>query len=170
MYTLNYGMGVASLARRLKCSRAEAKDKMVKYLETYPAIKRFYKSAKEETRRTGYAYTVLGRRRALPGINSRYNGVRADAERKAVNTRIQGSAADVVKMAQIMCHASRFDRKYGCEMLLQIHDELVFECPTENVERAMKDIVGTMEHPFPTDLAVAMGVDAGTGQTWAEGH
>jgi DNA polymerase-1 len=163
-------MGVAKLARRIKTTIAEAKEKRELYLSTYPAVSSFYNSAKEETRLTGYSYTVLGRRRALSGINSSQGDLRNECERKAINSRIQGSAADVVKMAQINCYRAGLENRYGCEMLLQIHDELVFQCPKETAKEAQTEIVAWMEHPFPTDLAVPLSVDAGMGSSWAEGH
>jgi len=169
-FGLNYGMGVTKLALQLGISKAEATLKREKYLNTYPAVSRFYDSAKAETKRTGYAYTVLGRRRALPEILSRDGTLRSSAERKAVNTRIQGSAADVVKMAQLQCALANLEYRFGCRMIMQIHDELVFECPVETAQEAMDDIVGWMEHPFPTDLAIPLSVDAGMGHSWAEGH
>ena len=163
-------MGVATLARRIKVSIEEAKDKRDLYLNTYPAVNQFYASAKAETKRTGYSYTVLGRRRALPGINSTQGDLRNECERKAVNSRIQGSAADVVKMAQINCFRAGLEKRYGCEMLLQIHDELVFQCPKDTAKEAQAEIISWMEHPFPTDMAVPLSVDAGMGHSWAEGH
>jgi DNA polymerase-1 len=167
-FGLNYGMGAKKLAGRLGCSVAEAQAKINIYKATYPAVTDFYAEAIQETEDTGYAFTILGRRRNLPSILSNNKYERLQAERKAVNTPIQGSAADVCKLAQILCDKSGMDDRLGCMMLLQIHDELVFECPDETAEEARKEIKSWMENSLPTDLDVPLTVDIGIGPSW--GH
>lgn len=166
-FGLNYGMKEKKLARSLNIPVDEAKAIIEQYLKTYPAIDGFYKSAIEETRATGFSSTVLGRRRFHPSINSRNTMDRWGEERKAVNNNIQGSAADVVRLAMIKVSRAGLEEKYGCKMLLQIHDELMFECPEEAAEPAMKEIRALMEHPLPTDLAVPLDISIGKGPSWA---
>ena len=166
-FGLNYGMKAKKLARSLKCTEQQAEQKMQAYKSRYPAVTQFYDKAINDCRQTGFAFTVLGRRRFLPAIQSRNSGDRWQAERQAVNTVIQGSAADVVKMAMILCHQSGMKRRYGLQMNLQVHDELMFECPKETIEEAMMEIQDYMEHPFPTDLAVPLTTSKGKGDSWA---
>jgi DNA polymerase-1 len=162
-FGLNYGMGANKLARQLGITTQEAKDLIERYMDTYPAVGQFFKNAVEETDRTGYAFTVLGRRRNIPQIRSSRKDERALGERLATNTQIQGSAADVCKMAQINLWKVGLEQRYGCRQLLQIHDEVVFECPKESVAEALADL---MEHPFSQDLSVHLAVDSGHGASW----
>jgi DNA polymerase-1 len=114
----------------------------------------------------GAAYTILGRRRRLPDIWSTNDMDRWAAERQATNTVIQGSAADTCKLAMLLIFDERLDKKYGCDMLFQVHDEILFECPDEYVEEVKPLIKEWMEHPFPADLAVPLEVDIGHGTSW----
>lgn len=161
-----YGMGPAKLAASLGVTQREAEAKIEQFLNAYPAVKRFTDEAVAETLRTGYAFTMLGRRRNIPQIASRNRADRSRAERLAVNTQIQGSAADVVKMAQVMYDKLEFENLYGCKMLLQVHDELVFECPVEVSEFMCKEIKDIMHWPFPKELRVFLDVDGGPGDSW----
>ncbi len=167
-FGLNYGMKEGLLAQNLGCTKEEALELMKKYKARYPAVEAFYAEATEETRKTGYSYSILGRRRYLGSIRSLSDGDRWQAERQAVNMQIQGSAADVVRLAMIHLHEAKLEERFGCRMLLQVHDEVVFECPDETVEEATAEIVQWMEHPFPTDLAVALTVKASDAQNWAD--
>lgn len=166
-FGLNYGMKEKKLARSIKKSVEEARKIMDQYMCTYPAVAEFYKAEINRTRETGYAFSVLGRRRYLPeidGLGKEFETWRA--ERQAVNVIIQGSAADVAKMAMINCYEADLEGHYGCRMLLQVHDELVFECPQETVKEAMTEIKDWMEHPFETELAVPLTVSIGRGPDW----
>ncbi len=125
-------------------------------LDRYPAVKQFYQEAIEETRACGYAFSLLGRRRFLPEIISMNEYDRFRAERQAVNMQIQGTAADAAKMAMILIDEADLESRFGCRMLLQVHDELIFECPEETSKEAFEEIKQWMEHPFPTDLAVPL--------------
>ncbi len=165
-FGLNYGMKEAKLARSLNISVEEAQAIIEAYLNTYPAVKQFYNDAIEETRLTGYSFTLLGRRRCHPQIHSPRERDRWSEERKAVNNQIQGTAADAVRMAMINIYNARLDRKYGCKMLLQVHDELMFECPMETIKEAQAEIGGLMRHPFPTDLIVPLDISSGIGPAW----
>lgn len=166
-YALNYGMKEKKLARSLHISEDEAKAIIERYLDTYPAIRGFYASAIADAQQTGYSTTLLGRRRVHKAINSYNTMDRWSEERKAVNNNIQGTAADAVRLAMINLSRANLDKKYGCMMLLQIHDELMFECPEETADEAMKEIKQIMEHPFPTDLIVPLDVSIGKGPNWA---
>jgi DNA polymerase-1 len=167
-FGLNYGMGERKLAKTLGITVEEAENLIAKYMGKYPAVSNFYRGAIEETERTGYAYTILGRRRTVTEIRSTNRGERGRAERIAVNMQIQGSAADVVKCAQVTLDKCGLDDLYGCHSLLQVHDELVHECPDEYVERCKNIIAEHMEHPFIIDLLVPLEVDIGAGNTWLE--
>jgi len=169
-FGLNYGMKENLLAKNLQCSVEEAKKLMEAYMSRYPAVRAFYDEAIAETAGTAphYAYTLLGRRRHLPEIQSPNDMDRWRAERQAVNMQIQGTAADAAKMAMILIADARLDERFGCRMLLQVHDELVFECPEETCEEAMAEIKEWMEHPFPTDLAVPLTVSGDKAKNWAD--
>jgi DNA polymerase-1 len=165
-FGLNYGMGPGKLANDLGITKAEAIEKIALYKKTYPAVTRFYDECVATTRQYGYAFTILGRRRNLPGIASSRNDERARAERQCINTEIQGTAADVVKMAQIMLDRAELDRRYGCRALLNVHDELIHECPIETAAEARAEITQWMEQPFFLDLDVALTVAHGEGPNW----
>ncbi|MCI0563296.1 MAG: DNA polymerase, partial [Nitrososphaera sp.] len=166
-FGMNYGMRENKLARSLSITKEAATELLERYLGTYPAIKEFYASAIADVRDTGFAFTILGRRRTLPDINSRDDMTRWRAERQATNMPIQGSAADIMKMAMIHIYEDQLDVKYGCDMLLQVHDELGFECPKETADEAMPIIQMWMEHALPTELAVPLVVEIGKGENWA---
>jgi DNA polymerase-1 len=167
-FGLVYGMGPGKLGNDLGISKGEAEAKVEQFKEAYPAVDNFTQEMVAETIDTGYSFTIMGRRRNVPQILSPNKGERQKAERIAVNTPIQGSAADVVKMAQILCHRARLDLKYDAKMLLQVHDELVFEMPKEAVPEAMDEIKEWMEHPFFEDMPVPLAVDIGHGQSWMD--
>jgi DNA polymerase-1 len=168
-FGLNYGMKENKLARSLKCTKEEALALMKQYLARYPAIDRYFKETIAIAQRTGYAFTVLGRRRFIPEIASMNDMDRWQAERQASNTGIQGSAADVVKMAMILCHQDPYlTKECGARMLIQVHDELMFEVPEETVQQAKASIKDWMEHPFPTDLEVPLDISAGVGHSWID--
>lgn len=165
-FGLNYGMKEKKLARSLNIPETEAADIIKLYFKTYPDIQGFYDSARAEARQTGFSSTILGRRRFHPSINSRNTKDRWAEEREAVNNNIQGSAADCVRLAMLKVANANLEYKYGCRMLLQIHDELMFECPEETSEEAKAEIKMLMEHPFPTELAVPLDVSIGKGPSW----
>jgi DNA polymerase-1 len=167
-FGLNYGMGPGKLANDLSISRQEAVSKIEQYKRTYPAVTKFYAECVQTTLQTGYSFTILGRRRNLPGIASSRNDERARAERQCINTEIQGTAADVVKMSQLLLDSARLDYRYGCIPLLNIHDELVHECPEETAPFAQKEITEWMESPFFLDLAVPLTVASGRAKNWQD--
>ncbi len=166
-FGLNYGMAKKKLARSLNISEIEAEDIINRYFAAYPAVKNFYDAAKEEARQTGFSSTILGRRRRHTAINSLNTMDRWSEERKAVNNNIQGSAADCVRLAMLNIWNSGVLKKYRIKMLLQVHDELMFECNEEVAPQAMIEIKQIMEHPFPTELIVPLTISIGKGQDWA---
>lgn len=167
-FGLNYGMGAAKLANDLGITLQEALEKIALYKKTYPAVTSFYEEAVNIARQTGYSFTILGRRRNLPGIASSRRDERARAERQAINVEIQGTAADVMKLAQILLDKADLEYRFGCYSLLNIHDELVHQCPDETVEQASKEIKDWMEQPFFIDLDVPLTVAMGSAQNWQE--
>lgn len=167
-FGLNYGMGSKKLASDLGCTSQEAIEKIKTYKGRYPAVDSFMKEAVEEGRKYGYAFTLMGRRRNIPMIGSNRRDERALGERLAVNTQIQGSAADVCRAAQLSIDSYGLEREHECYMLLQVHDELVFELPEGNAEPAKRDIEELMAHPFCMDLMVPLTAAAEHGNNWGE--
>src|SRR5690606_30289210 len=149
-------------------SRSEAKELIDTYYATYPKLRSFISEQIDFARDHGYVQTVLGRRRYLKDINSRNAVVRGAAERNAVNAPIQGSAADIIKIAMINIYDKLEASNYKTKMLLQVHDELVFDVYKPELD-AIKTLVKTeMEHAFT--LTVPLVVDLGVGQDWLEAH
>lgn len=167
-FGLNYGMKEGKLSKAIKKTKEEAKLLIEQYMARYPAVANFYASAIDAARSCGYSFTILGRRRFHPEIVSMNKMERWEAERKAVNNEIQGTAADVMKMAMLLIDDANLDDEYGCYMLNQVHDELVFECAEETVTPSMKIIKDLMEHPFERDLAVPLIASIGSGHNWLE--
>lgn len=163
-----YGMGPDRLSAEAKITRKEAQSFIEAYFEHFKKVRDLIDSTIEEARRNGYVTTILGRRRYLPDINSGDNRSRRAAENMAVNTPIQGSAADLIKKAMIDIHRELHDRGLGTKMILQVHDELLFEVPRQEVSE-IEDIVRTrMEGSL--DLRVPLVVDMRTGRSWYEAH
>ena len=167
-FGLNYGMKEKLLAANLGVSVEEAIEVRERYLGRYPAVTKFYEEAIEESRKTGCAYSVLGRRRRLPAINSPREFDRYRAERQAVNQQIQGSAADVVRMAMNLIRKECIEERYGAVMFLQVHDELLFECPEETAEEAREQIAECMTYSLHTDLAVKLTTSSHIVDNWSE--
>lgn len=165
-FGMNYGMKENKLARDLGITKDEALALMDEYMSTYPAVSRFYEESIIETEATGFSYTIIGRRRFHPEILSANKMDRFAAQRQATNNQIQGSAADVVRFAQLLIDAAGIEQSHGCEMLMQVHDELVFQCPKGTTEEVMPIIRNLMEHPFYTDLSVPLEVSMSKGQSW----
>ncbi|MSP24505.1 MAG: DNA polymerase I [Myxococcales bacterium] len=158
-----YGMGALALAKRLRITRAAAKQFIDTYFERHDGVRRFLAATLEAAQKTGCVRTMLGRRRMLPELNSKNHNQRAYAERVAQNTPIQGTAADILKLAMVKLAEPVVP---GARMVLTVHDELVFEIPEEHIERAAKLIRQTMESVLP--LRVPLVVDVGWGRSWAD--
>ena len=167
-FGLVYGMGVGKLAATLGVSKDQAQQMIEDFNEALPAVARFAEEAVAETMDTGYAFSIMGRRRAVPEIMSSNNGEHEKGKRIARNTPIQSSASDVIRMVQLLLHASGIESRLGCRPVLQVHDEIVQECPKENSEEAMAETVDWMRHPFVVDLMAPFDASIGKGQNWLE--
>ncbi|MPS65069.1 DNA polymerase I [Chryseobacterium sp.] len=163
-----YGQGAFALAEQTGLSRTEAKQMIEAYFETYPKLKQYMAEQVSKARERGYVETILGRKRHLKDINSNNFVVRGHAERNAVNAPVQGSAADVVKMAMIKIQKELEKEKLQTKMLLQVHDELVFEAPIEEIEVATNIIKMEMENAIETQVPLL--VEIGVGNNWLEAH
>jgi DNA polymerase-1 len=144
--------GAFALAEQTGLSRTEAKQMIEAYFETYPKLKEYMAEQVNKARERGYVETILGRKRHLKDINSNNFVVRGHAERNAVNAPVQGSAADVVKMAMIKIQKELEKEKLQTKMLLQVHDELVFEAPIDEIEVASNIIKMEMENAIETQV------------------
>lgn len=163
-----YGISAFGLSQRLKVSRKEAADLIETYFKLYPSVKSYMSAAIEKARKTGFAETVLGRRRTLKDINSRNATVRQAAERDAINTPIQGSAADLIKIAMVRIAEAIRARGLRTKMVLQIHDELVFDAPVEEVELVSEIVREEMTKAY--DFGVPLEVGLGVGANWLDAH
>lgn len=163
-----YGITVFGLAERLEISRDEAKQLIDGYFETFPDVQAYMEKAKELAREHGYAETFFHRRRYLPDITSHNATVRNFAERNAINAPIQGSAADIIKIAMVHIY-ERFRREgIKSKMILQVHDELNFSVLPEEKERVEKIVIEEMQNAYP--LQVPLVADSGWGENWLEAH
>ncbi|SHF74902.1 DNA polymerase I [Salegentibacter echinorum] len=163
-----YGVSAFGLSNQTNLSRAESKELIDTYYKTYPKLTGFISDQVAYAREHGYVQTVLGRRRYLKDINSRNAVVRGAAERNAVNAPIQGSAADIIKLAMINIHQKLTEGKFKTKMLLQVHDELVFDAHKEELEEVKKMIKYEMENAYKLD--VPLDIEMGEGQNWLEAH
>ncbi|WP_161889414.1 DNA polymerase I [Pontibacter russatus] len=163
-----YGISAFGLAERLAIPRREAADIIEAYFQEFPAVKEYMDSTIEKARELEYAETLLGRRRYLRDINSRNQTIRAFAERNAINAPIQGTAADIIKIAMIHIQDYLKQEKLQTRMILQVHDELLFDAPKEEVEVVTPKIVELMTNALP--LSVPMEVGLGVGENWLEAH
>ena len=163
-----YGVSAFGLSNQTDLSRSEAKELIETYYKTYPKLRNYMSELVDFARDNGYVQTVLGRRRYLKDINARNGVVRGAAERNAVNAPIQGSAADIIKIAMINIHKKLSEGNYNTKMLLQVHDELVFDVYKPELE-TMKTLIKTeMENAYT--MNVPLDVDIGIGDNWLEAH
>ncbi len=163
-----YGMGARALARQIDVKVNEAATFIETYFATYPGVRRFIDQTREQARRDGFVTTLLGRRRLLPDIASDNNRIRSFQERVAVNTPIQGTAADLVKLAMLRIQADLDRRGLQAMLLLQVHDELVLELPAAELDEVSQVVRAGMEGAL--ELKVPLVVDLHTGRNWAEAH
>jgi DNA polymerase-1 len=161
-----YGMSDYGLEQATNLSREGASQFIALYFEKYPRVKEYLEVTKEQARKLGYVQTMLGRRRYLPEINSSNRMVREAAERMAINAPVQGSSADIIKIAMINLHREMGKRNFKSKMLLQIHDELLFEVSEEEVTE-MKSLINDFM-PRAIELCVPVKVDIKLGRNWAE--
>ncbi|KIA87283.1 DNA polymerase I [Flavobacterium sp. AED] len=163
-----YGVSAFGLSNQTSLSRSESAALIEAYYKTYPRLKSYIQEQIEYARENGFVQTILGRRRYLKDINSANAVVRGAAERNAVNAPIQGSAADVIKIAMINIHEKLISENWKSKMLLQVHDELVFDVHNSELEKIQPMIKYEMEHAFKLD--VPLDVDLGAGKDWLEAH
>jgi DNA polymerase-1 len=163
-----YGMSKYGLSNRLDIPVEEAEQFIYEYFATYPDIQRFMQRTIEQASVDGYVRTIMGRIRYLPQIHSTNRQLREFAERTSINTPIQGSAADLIKKAMIDIHQAVDDGGLKSSMILQVHDELVFEVPEKELDTMRKLVRSRMENAM--DLDVPLKVDVGTGANWLEAH
>ncbi len=171
-FGLIYGMGAQKLAREIGVSTNEAKDFIARYFARLTGLKAFYERVEEDAKAHGFVTTLGGRRRYLPNITSNNSQEQALARRQAVNTVIQGSAADIIKMAMLKVWKDEELRSLGARMLLQVHDELVLEVPGENARAAAARVCAIMEgiEPEGRPFEPKLKVDAGIGPDWGTAH
>jgi DNA polymerase-1 len=163
-----YGVSAFGLSNQTSLSRKEAAELIDAYYATYPKLKSYMANQVDFARQNGYVQTVLGRRRYLKDINSANMMVKSGAERNAVNAPIQGSAADMIKIAMINIHQELINQKLKTKMLLQVHDELVFDVPKEEVDVVKILVEENMRLALRLDVPVE--VQLGTGANWLEAH
>lgn len=163
-----YGISAFGLSERLTIPRAEAKQLIDGYYASFPGIRQYINDAIERARERGFVETVMGRRRYLPDINSRNSVVRGYAERNAVNAPLQGSAADIIKRAMIDIYNAMNERGMKSKMIIQVHDELIFDVVPDELNQLQQLVVELMQNAFSG--AVPLEVSAGVGKNWLEAH
>ena len=163
-----YGISAFGLAQRLKVTRTEASELIDTYFKLYPSVRKYMDDAIAKARKTEYAETLLGRRRTLRDINSRNATARMSAERDAINTPVQGTAADMIKLAMVRVASAMKKAGLKAEMVLQIHDELLFDVPKNEVDQVVDIAKREMESAM--DVGVPIEVSVGVGRNWLEAH
>lgn len=167
-FGIPYGVSAYGLASRLGISNNEGKEMIDQYFERFPGVKKYIDETVADAKEKGYVSTLMGRRRYIPDINSRNWNVRGFAERTAINMPIQGTAADIIKKAMIDIQNLFEDKGYQSRMLLQVHDELIFEIAEDEVDSLPDKIKELMEHAFKLD--VPLDVEMGIADNWLEAH
>jgi DNA polymerase I len=168
-YGISYGISAFGLSQRLGIPRAEAKALIDGYFAQYPGIRNYMTETVELARRRGYVETITGRRRYLPDLRSANATVRASAERNAINMPIQGSSADLIKIAMVQIARVARDEKWRTKLLLQVHDELVFDLYLPEKDRVVEVVQDCMKNALP-ELRVPIVVETGLGRNWLEAH
>ena len=163
-----YGVSAFGLSQQTNLSRTESKELIEAYYSTYPKLRSYIQEQIDFARDNGYVTTILGRRRYLKDINSQNAIVRGSAERNAINAPIQGSAADIIKLAMIAIQKGLKSEHKDSKMILQVHDELVFDVPKNEIDEIKILIKEEMENTFK--LEVPLVVDIGIGTNWLEAH
>jgi DNA polymerase-1 len=163
-----YGISSYGLSERLTIGRKEAKDLIDGYFNSYPGVKVYMDESIKKARDLGYVTTMFGRKRYLPDIHSRNQVVRGNAERNAINAPIQGSAADIIKIAMVRIYERMKSENYQSKMILQVHDELIFEVEISEFEKLKEMVIYEMSNAVKLD--VPLKVDWGTGNNWFEAH
>ncbi len=171
-FGIMYGMGSYSLSQDLGISRKEAQEFIENYFSHYPSVREYIDTTKEFAHKNGYVKTIFNRRRYLPGINSNNHQIQAFAERTAINMPIQGTAADIIKIAMNNIYNKIKDKGDEIKMIIQIHDELVFEVKTDIIDKYKYLIKTEMESVLPPEYSniIPLVVDIGYGKNWLEAH
>jgi DNA polymerase-1 len=165
-YGIVYGLSAFGLADRLQIDQDEAQEFIDRYLERFPAVARFIEETIEQANDQGYVSTLFGRIRRIPELRARQRHIRQLGERLAVNMVIQGTAADIIKVAMLRCRDHLRADGLDTRLVLQIHDELLFEAPDDEVELATQIVQREMTNAF--ELDPPLGVDVGAGVNWLE--
>ena len=168
-FSIVYGAGATNLSQQLDIKRSEAKELIEQYFSRYPGLKDYMDRAVAEARENGYVKTLMGRRRYLRDIDSRNGVIRSHAERNAINTPVQGSAADLIKIAMININRIFQEKQFKSKMILQVHDELVFDAHKDELETIKPIIEEEMKNAMPS-LQVPLVVEMGIGKNWREAH
>ncbi len=163
-----YGMGEFSLSEDLGVSRITAKEYIKSYLDSYPAVEEYLDRVVKEAKTNGYAVTMLGRRRSIPELSAQNKNVQAFGQRVAMNSPIQGTSADIIKLAMINVSKRLSESGTGARLLLQVHDELLVECPREHAQTVLEILRDEMENAV--SLSVPLSVEAKAGENWYECH
>ena len=163
-----YGISVFGLSEQLHIPRSEAKELINGYFASYPGVKDYMEKSIEKAHQNGYVETIFNRKRFLPDINSRNAIVRGYAERNAINAPIQGSAADIIKVAMNRIHKRFQEEKFRSRMIMQVHDELNFNVYKDELEQVRQIVLDEMEGAIR--LQVPLIADYGVGQNWLEAH
>lgn len=167
-FGLIYGMSAFGLAKQLNIGRSEAAEYIDLYFGRYPGVREYMDSTREDARKQGYVETIYGRRLYLPEINARNANMRQYAERTAINAPMQGSAADIIKRAMLAVHSWQLSTKLDARVIMQVHDELVFEVAESEVDAAVVEIKQLMTGA--SELCVPLEVEVGIGNNWDEAH
>ncbi|GJM33247.1 MAG: DNA polymerase I [Saprospiraceae bacterium] len=168
-FSITYGAGATNLSRQLDIKRSEASEIIEQYFRQYQGLKKYMDEVVENARRDGFVTTLMGRKRYLRDINSKSSLARSNAERIAINTPIQGTAADMIKVAMINIHRVLKEGNFKTKMILQVHDELVFDVPKTEMETVKPIILDKMKNAIP-NLKVPIQVGMDTGENWLEAH
>ncbi len=167
-FGLIYGMSAFGLAKQLGISRTEAKNYVDAYFERYPGVRRYMDETRAEAVETGYVETIFGRRLYLPGIQSSNQMARKGAERTAINAPMQGTAADIIKLAMVDVENWLKSSRLRAKMIMQVHDELVFEVHDDDVAELVDGVKFRMQHCANLDVPLIVDVDLGS--SWEEAH
>ncbi|MDE3057539.1 MAG: DNA polymerase I [Bacteroidota bacterium] len=167
-FGIMYGIGAFGLASRLEITQTEAKEIITKYFERFPKVNQYIEETIAQAHRHGFVATLMGRRRFLPDVHSKNANLRSNAERQAINMPIQGTAADMIKLAMIKIHHAFSEEQLKSKMLLQVHDELVFEVHKKEEDAVREVVTKNMQTALALDVPIE--VDIGVGKNWLEAH
>jgi DNA polymerase-1 len=163
-----YGISAFGLSQRMRIPRSEAKELIDGYFATYPAVKSYMDECIRSAHEKGFVETMFGRKRYLPDILSRNSQIRGNAERNAINTPIQGSAADIIKIAMVAIYNAFQKEGLTSNMVLQVHDELNFDVPVNELEKVKRIVKDSMENAV--NLSIPLLIEMNSGSNWLEAH